>query len=144
MIGGDPVIIDEQVAAAPDRPPGEPYRDGLAAGSAPIEEATEGECHGPVADARAATARRRAATIQTRSSCTPGAHYEEGRQSQARRPWWSPRRPERRSDDRLTVPGTGPVRGEPKREKDPFCWRPGVKRFATEGGLSYRSGISTA
>ena len=138
MIGGDPMIVDEQVMALP--------ADRLASrvevvwpiGSAPLEEATSANV----------TAQLIMPGTNSSVACRydpekvelyAWRHYED-------RPAVTPTAvvvpSPTAAGPRPASPAPSPtpverVRGEPKREKEPVLLAKGAKRFATEGGITY-------
>jgi hypothetical protein len=135
MIGGDPVIIDEQVAPLPTDRLASRIEMVWPLGSAPIEEATKANV----------TAQLLMPGGNTSAPCRydpdkvelyAWRHYEEGRQSPA--PAVVVPSPTGAAQATASPsPAPTRVRGEPKREKDPVRLASGVKRMATEGNLSY-------
>lgn len=139
MIGGDPMIVDEQVMALPTDRLASRVEIVWPIGSAPVEEATKANV----------TAQLLMPGTTTSVACRyepekvelyAWRHYEEkppgATPAAVVIPTPSAAGPAAASPSPSPTP-VERVRGEPKREKDPVLLATGTKRFATENGVTY-------
>ncbi len=139
MIGGDPVIVDEQVLALPTTQLASRIEMVWPAGSAPVAEASTANV----------TAQLMMPGTTSSVACRydpekvelyAWRHYEERPPTAPALVVPSPTTTALPNAPAVTAsPQPTPewVRGVPKREKDPVLLATGTKRFATEGGVTY-------
>ena len=137
LIGGDPVIVDEQVQALPTDRIASRIEMAWPIGSAPVEEASR--------------ANVTAQLLMPGSNTSVACRYEPEKVELYAWRFYEDR-PREVAPAVIPSPGASPsarptaapspspaarVRGEVKREKDPILLGTGVKRMATEGNISY-------
>jgi hypothetical protein len=139
MIGGDPMIVDEQVMALPTERLASRVEVVWPIGSAPVEEATQANVTAQLL-MPGTTSSVACRYDPEKVELYAWRHYEEKPAGAAPTavivPTPSATGPVAASPSPSPVP-VERVRGEPKREKDPVLLATGVKRFATENGVTY-------
>ncbi|MGE3910510.1 MAG: glycosyl hydrolase [Chloroflexota bacterium] len=134
MIGGDPLIVDEQVMALPTTRLASRIEIVWPFGSAPLEEASKANV----------TAQLLMPNTTTSVACRydpekvelyAWRHYED-KPKETQAPVIIPS-PSAATPTSTPTAAPERVRGEPKREKDPVLLATGAKRFATENGVTY-------
>ena len=136
MIGGDPLIVDEQVMALPTDRLASRIEMVWPLDSAPVQDASKANIAAQLLmpGGNTSVACR---YDPEKVELYAWRHYEERPREAA--PSVVIPAPATTARPATAAPSPTParVRGEAKREKDPVLLATGVKRFATEGGISY-------
>jgi len=136
MIGGDPVIVDEQVKPLPTDRLASRIEVVWPIGSAPIEEASRANVTAQLLMPGEPNTSVACRYEPEHVELWAWRHYEEKPVAPVVVPSPSAS-PSATATPAATASPTPVVRGEHKREKDPVKLADGTKRFATENGITY-------